>query len=328
MPEPATQTELPLSMTSDANSAPPPAEQVVAEARRKFVLPPEGEETPAGTKPAAETPARSIPEDKGTPGEAKPENEAASPDAKQGGSEAEQPPKKDETPEQAEKRREARRFERRLEKARRQAIEHQVRAEAAERRAQEAEARLQPKADTAGMPKLEDFDFDAERHATAVREWATKNARQQFEREAQESFVRQNENRLRATWEERVSKVEDRYEDFDSVVGEITPNNPVSIALMESELGAHVAYYLAKNPSVFEKISKMNPIAQVHAIGRLEATVEQQLSAKPPTPSKAPEPIAPVQTNANPSSSQPSEQDDMGAWIRKRQKQVYGARVR
>ena len=64
--------------------------------------------------------------------------------------------------------------------------------------------------------------------------------------------------------------------DFDEVVFEMGfPKSEVMTnAILDSEVGPQVAYYLANNPDEAEKIAELPPISALRAIGRLEAKFE------------------------------------------------------
>ncbi len=226
------------------------------------------------------------------------------------------------TPEQAAKR-EGRRFERRLDKAYRQRAEAQARADLLEKQLVEARTASPQAKPAEGEPKLADFDYDPEKYAAAKADFATKQKEKEFTEKQRTEAQKADRQRLVSAWEERVDQAQDKYEDWSEVVGEIQPDSAFTAAIMEAENGPDIAHYLGKHPKEAERIAKLKPLAQVREIGKLEAT----LAAKPETPktpSKAPAPITPL-TGATPVASQePSEQDDMKAWMRKRQKQVYG----
>lgn len=313
------QPELPLAMTTDEH-APPPADQIITEAKKRFVIPPDAEiEQPQPPERKTEAPAPSE--------ESEPEKTDESAEATQAGSEAEKPPEKKEelTDEQREKRREQRRFERRLERLNRQRADERAAREAVERERDELRARLAPPEDR-DAPKLEDFDYDPEKFQKATREYARKQASEEFEAARKNEGAQHAQNRLASSWEDTVRKGEEKYDDFAEVVGEIKADNPISVAVMESDMGADVAYYLAKNPDEIDRLSELSPVSQVREIGKIEAKLIANATPKPKTPSNAPAPITPVTTSAGPNSDVPSENDDYGTWLRKRQKQVYGAR--
>jgi len=62
-------------------------------------------------------------------------------------------------------------------------------------------------------------------------------------------------------------------------------------ALMDADAGPALAYHLAKNPAVAERLNAMTPTRAAIELGRLETTL-----AAPATkaPSNAPEPIKPL----------------------------------
>jgi hypothetical protein len=104
----------------------------------------------------------------------------------------------------------------------------------------------------------------------------------------------------------RVNKVVEKLSDYQDVIrtANLSLQTPVLEAIKESEVGPEIAYYLAKNPSVVEKIAEMVSISSaVREIGKIEA----KLSETPaPTPkqtkqvTQAPEPIKPTGGNAAP----------------------------
>jgi len=126
-------------------------------------------------------------------------------------------------------------------------------------------------------------------------------------------------------WDRKVEAVDSKYEDFAQVVGEIVPDSAFAAAIMDADNGPDIAYYLAKNEKEFDRIQAMNPIAQVRELGRLQAKLEAT-PVKPKVPSKAPAPITPLSgDSATPNAGEPSDDDDINAWMDKRNKQVHKA---
>jgi len=303
------EVQLPPSLTNEDNAR-PPDDQVVDEAKRKFVLPAEDEETPVQE-----------PEKQATPSEPETEKPESAPADEKKAEEAE-------TPEQAEKRK-TRRFERRLDRLYKRAAEEKAAREIAERRLAEIEASRQPK-DDSGKPRIEDFDYDIEKWGTAVEQWTEKRLTQEHEQRQQQQAAQTVHQTLSSKWEEQIAKGEDKYEDFADAIGEIKPDNPISVAIMESEVGADLAYYLYNNPEEVDRLAKLSPVSQVREVGKIEALIVAAASGKdePPAPSKAPEPINPVSSGAANVSEGPTEEMDMATWIKERRKQVYGRRGR
>lgn len=130
---------------------------------------------------------------------------------------------------------------------------------------------------------------------------------------------------VKAATEDLRSTGTEKYEDFEEVVFDdsvkITP--PMRDAILELDdldVQTEVAYYLGKNPKEALRISKLSPIRQIAAIGKLEAT----LSAKPAPqkrPSAAPAPIQPVGGGNTPTDEiLPTE--DFESFLKKRNKQL------
>lgn len=198
-----------------------------------------------------------------------------------------------ETPQKRESRR-ARQLNR--ERERRIAAETELRLLREQR--QEKQQPAQP-AEGSDAPKREDFGTYEEFIRAEARYVASKEAKETARKEA-EAIRRENEEKRSKgeneskvkAWNSQLEKARDEIEDFDEVCAEseatVTP--AMSSAILESDKGALIAYFLAKNPAEAERISKLSPSKQAAAIVALEDKV-----AKPAKqPSKAPEPITPV----------------------------------
>lgn len=203
--------------------------------------------------------------------------------------------------------------------------------EAAEARAADLERRLaalergekpqQPPAQQQadGRPKLEDFDFDAEAHAEAVAEWKFNQLEQQ--REAK----KQAEQR-QATLAEKESAFIAENPDYYEVAR--APHVPITQEMAEVILQADnppaIAYYLGKNLSEAAEISRMSPLAQARAIGRIEMQLAAPRTPAAPTPpptpvSKAPAPVTPLK--ATTPASKPLDEMSMEEYVAERNRQ-------
>ena len=227
------------------------------------------------------------------------------------------PEKEEVTPDVAAKR-EGRRFERRLDKAYRLRAEAEARAKIAEERY----AALQKPKPPEGEPKLEQFDFDPEKYAQAKADYAKSQAEKEFEAKQREESDKKSHQELISTWEEKVEKGVDKYDDWVEKAPELNPANPVHAAIMEADNGEDVLHYLTSHPKELKRISLKPVWSQIREIGKLEAKLASE-PEKPKAPSKAPAPITPLTGTAVISSNEPSEQDDTATWIKKRQKQVH-----
>lgn len=161
------------------------------------------------------------------------------------------------------------------------------------------EARARPPQDTQA-PRLDQFDDFESYMAARVAYEAEKVVDGRLTRAQQEAVQRQqSEAQAHAVenWRDQQAKAAEKYADFEEVVGEsdapITPQ--MSQAIIESEQGAEIAYYLAQHPDEAKAISQLSPIRQIAAIGRLEAKVSEP---PPKAVTQAPPPITPAGSKA------------------------------
>lgn len=152
-------------------------------------------------------------------------------------------------------------------------------------------------------PTLDQFNGDLEQHARAVaqfeadrlfRERMGEQQRQWNEyqaRQAQEMQRQQAQVQYQAVVQDKLSKAVEKFPDFIEVV--TSPElpgiqgTPAFQAILESDTGAEVMYYLGKNPAKAHQIAALPPLAQVREIGRIEAAIMsgKSVSNAPPPPS-------------------------------------------
>jgi len=189
----------------------------------------------------------------------------------------------------------SRRFERRIDRAHRRAAEAQARTEILEREIAEIKAKQVPVVDTQA-PKMENFT-DIEEYAKARETYATKKALDERDQKQLSESAKANRAQLESKWEEKASKAQDKYDDFDEVVGVLKPSTPWAVAIMKTDNGADVAYHLGSHQAEARKLFQLDPYDQILEIAKLS----HKLSAvpqKPKEPSKAPAPITPVSGEA------------------------------
>lgn len=137
-----------------------------------------------------------------------------------------------------------------------------------------------------------------EEYVEAVAEWKAKeilkSQHQESETRSQQEASQRYMAEMQAEYQEREEAAAEKYDDFEEVTRnpalKITP--PMAEAIIASDVGPDVAYYLGINPKEAERISKLSPFLQVKEIGRLEAKVMAEPPAKKTT--SAPPPISPV----------------------------------
>jgi len=187
-----------------------------------------------------------------------------------------------------------------------------IRAEKTGGKQDDPPAKDAPKA--AEKPKPEDFTTYDD-YIEALTDWKTDQRIEKRENdrrtEAKASEFKKSQQTKVQRYEEGIEAVKEMegYEDFDEVIEEY--DGPLTIgmqqALLDSEIGPQVAYYLAKNPDEAERISKLNLIEMNKAIGKIEARLEKSSqkgegdegkATKVAKTTKAPPPINPVKGSA------------------------------
>lgn len=183
-------------------------------------------------------------------------------------------------------------------------------------------------------PKLEDAlrldQFDSwDDYQQAQIAYAAKVALDELRKEfidaqqaEQERKAREAEFATVQLWNDRKQAAAEKYADFEEVLGDSDApmTNEMRQAILESEQGADVAYWLAKNPAKAKEIASLSPGRQIAAIGRIEAEIN---APKPKAVTQAPPPITPAGSKAKadkePHEMSPSE---FAAW----RKRVIAAR--
>ena len=183
----------------------------------------------------------------------------------------------------------------------------------------EAQARPQAQRDNSA-PTLDKFDNFEDYMAARVAYEAEKvvdgrlSKAQQMEAERRAQY---EQHRVMSSWQDRQVAAIEKYADFEEVVGEsdVPISREMGQAIVESDVGTDIAYYLAQNPDEAKRIASLSPIRQIAEIGKLEDRVSKP-AAKALT--KAPEPITPTGSRAK-ADKDPSQMSDkeFAEWRRK-----------
>lgn len=166
----------------------------------------------------------------------------------------------------------------------------------------EAQARPQQPKD-ASAPRLEQYE-DFESYMQARDDYVAAMAEKRFEakqtKAQQEEAARkaqEKQSSVLTSWQDKQIAAAEKYADFEDVVSEsdapVTPS--MSQAIVESDLGADIAYYLAQHPDEAKAIAKLSPIRQIAEIGKLEVKVSAPAVRKP---TLTPPPVNPIGTKA------------------------------
>ena len=130
-------------------------------------------------------------------------------------------------------------------------------------------------------PKLANFK-DPDEWADALLKWNREQITESNRKEAEEAERRE----VFDAYQARKAEAREKHEDWDDVMAEIEADQvtiPVaaSNAIIESEHGPEIAYYLAKNQEVRDKLAEMSITSAVREIGRIEARLFPEVSKSP-----------------------------------------------
>jgi hypothetical protein len=195
--------------------------------------------------------------------------------------------------------------QKRIDRAVRQKYEAEARAKMLEERVAAMEMRQVPvqqqRPSGNDEPSIDNFDnFDE--YVAAKAEYIAKKQiettlteREMRQRAAYEEAERQ---KTVDSWTKKVAAATVEMPDFEEVLA--SSDVPMTLvmqqAIMESDIGPKLAYYLANNPDEAKQIVGMNPIGIIRTLGR----IEERLAIKPTkTPTSMPPPIKSLGTKAS-----------------------------
>lgn len=194
--------------------------------------------------------------------------------------------------------------------ARRLAAESKAENEALRKRLETLENVGKPAASDAkaGKPSPDNFK-DPFEYAEALSDWKVTQKLQERD-EADRKTKADAEAAIRVKeWNKRVKETADEIEDYDEVMAAVdTPlTNELAVAILESEIGPRIEYYLAKNPEERDELKSMTVGKMLRMFGKLEAKLDREGEAekpvikhavveKPKRVAAAPEPITPIKT--------------------------------
>jgi hypothetical protein len=200
------------------------------------------------------------------------------------------------------KQREAAREEARLEREQRERLETRVK---------ELEGRVTPQAqapqDDVGEEPTPDQFSDMYEYAKALAEYtADKKMAERDQQDLNRKAAAEQEVKFKA-WADRVNAAKSNLPDFDDMVqsSDVRVSDPVRDAIIESEHGPQILYYLAENTEIAQKLAGMSLVSAVREIGKIEARYERDAKATVPDvkpvvgKSKAPAPISPLRGALN-----------------------------
>lgn len=196
--------------------------------------------------------------------------------------------------------------QKRIDRAVRDKYEAQARTKMLEERLAAIEARQQQpqrqneRQTDAGEPTIDKYDnFD--QYVAARSRWEAKQIVETTLAEREKHQAAERETAARQTtveqWNQRVSKATAEMPDFEEVLAssEVPMTDAMQHAIMESERGPQLAYFLANNPDEATKIARMTPSGAFRTLGMIEERLSKPTERKP---TAAPAPLTPIGTTA------------------------------
>ena len=197
------------------------------------------------------------------------------------------------------------------EEARKEAAKEREARESLESRIKELEGRAEPKPVEENVkPSPSQFN-DAFEYAEALADWSAENALLNRDKAEAERKVQDERSKVIKSWNDRLVNVKADLPDYDEMIAsasDITVNDAIRDAMLESEQGPRILYHLAENPELAEKLNTLSTVSALREIGKLEAKFEASETPKDAKTdaetkpsiarSKAPAPISPIKTSS------------------------------
>jgi hypothetical protein len=129
-----------------------------------------------------------------------------------------------------------------------------------------------------GEPSRDDYDSDID-YIEARATWIADKRVSSILREDEE---KKRTESVREKYQRSMKDASEEYDDFDEVIDDshiqLTP--AVERAIVESEISGHLSYYLAKHEDEIRRLNSLSPQQVLREMGKLEARIEGEKSAK------------------------------------------------
>lgn len=194
------------------------------------------------------------------------------------------------------------------------AARERARAERLERELAEARGKSSTGQPTDGKssdedaePKMEDFKTVGE-YTKALTKYEVRQAAKAARAGQAKATEHTQRQAIVDSFVERQKTFMSEHPDYEDVLEEVDEDLP-PVAMnyfVESEMGPHLAYHLAKNPSEIERLRKLSPSRVIAELGKLEAKLapaaEPQKGTQPQQArqSRAPAPVQPIDASSAP----------------------------
>lgn len=188
-----------------------------------------------------------------------------------------------------------------------QAAEERAKREGLEARLAALESIKAPGKEPESNQKPTPDEFkDAFEYAEALANWSAEQALVRREQEVKQKEVEAKREKVIQTWQQKLEATKAEFADYEDMVASsnVTVNDTIRDAILESDVGPRILYELASDDEMAEKLSTMTTSSALKLIGKLEAQFEKtEAPAKAEkktvaAKSKAPEPIRPIRSTS------------------------------
>lgn len=197
-------------------------------------------------------------------------------------------------------------FQERISEVVQQRRDAESRAERAEREATELRAKVEALSARAEPTKEEprpsraSFATDDD-YIEAMADWKANQALAKREQEHAAAQAKAHQEQLADNWKRNQDRAKAEIDDYADVIGksEVMLPGHIHQAILESEVGPHLAYFFAKHPDEAKRFAAMSATTALRQLGKLEdKLLDDDEPTQKPAPaiekSKAPPPITPV----------------------------------
>lgn len=137
---------------------------------------------------------------------------------------------------------------------------------------------------------------------------------------AEETAIAEGQRQARDAYHLRIEKTKEKYADFAEVAEspEVTVSIPMAHAIVNSEHGPEIQYYLGKNPDEAKRISLLAPPVQLIELGQIVGKI---MTPAKPVITNAPKPINPI-TPGDTKTRKSPEDETMDEYAARRKKEM------
>lgn len=179
---------------------------------------------------------------------------------------------------------------RRLEEARARLLETRRLRQETERQIGETTQTGQQNTEVIGEPTIDQYE-DYDKFIVAKAKYEIEQEQQQKAQVYREQQRRMKYQESLQTFHQRADSVREKHKDYDEVLQRayIPEGSAIEQAILSSDKGPDIAYYLGNNPAEAQRIASLNPVQAVFELAEIKAKI-----SAPPKPSNAPDPIPPI----------------------------------